>query len=454
MSQHTSCLRLVENILKEIYGLPRGPFWVRDVVVQKRYSFPVTLNVGNGRQIYITPEIDAKISSLSKSVMNGFFESHKSDFTNSEWRRMVKRAFGEAIVHHDDEAVTEKGAGTVLETTRTKLRGWINSIQEREYVFGCDFCDVSDPLKPLSIGSVLFEPRLTWLEKMYYSGNLSKISLSRIASTWQGNRLRKRKDSEDQLREEEILDTIGECAFVCSVAVAPAGAEAGRQKALMGARVAMAAIALAWEKPSSVLDVMGLAFDREPHLRRNLVLLPNAHFGHQMSWSYLPGGVTWMQREEWDNLVKEFATIFDCAGEVVNYVTLSRDAVSRPELLNVLFQALLWFHEGCREQVDSMAIVKFCAAMEALSCGRKKRGIVNLVRSRLVIKDEDQFGKDLDRIYGDGRSRTVHGTSDKLGHDWSDDRQVAEGLARLCLLSCLQRASECPQLRDPKEFSD
>lgn len=454
MSQHTSCRRLVEKILEEIYSLPRGPFWVRDVVVEKRYSFPVTLNVGNGKQIYITPEIDAKISSLSKSVMNEFFEPHKSDFTNSEWRRMVKRALGEAIFHHDDEAVAEKGAGAVLGTTRTKLRGWISSIQEREYVFGCDFCDVSDPLKSLSIGSVLFEPRLTWLEKMYDSGNLSKTSLSRVARTWQGDRLRKRKDSEDQLREEEILDTIGECAFVCSVAVAPAGAEAGRQKALLAARVAMAAISLAWEKPSSVLDVMGIAFDREPYRRQNLVLLPNGGLGHQMSWSYLPGGVTWMQREEWDNLVKEFDPIFDCAGEVVKYATLGGDAVSRPDVLKVLFQALLWFHEGCREQSDPMAIVKLWAAMEALSCGRKKRGIVNLVRSRLVIKDEEQFLKDIDRIYRDGRSRTVHGTSDKLGHDWSDDRQLAEGLARLCLLSCLQRASESPQLRYPRQFSD
>ena len=174
-----------------------------------------------------------------------------------------------------------------------------------------------------------------------------------------------------------------------------------------------------------------------------------------MSRSYHPGGVYWMQREEWDNLAKAFETRFSiCAGEVVDYVTLGSNAVSRPDLLNALFQALLWFHEGCREQSDSMSIVKFCAAMEALSCGRKKRGIVNLVRTRLVIKDEEQFREDIDRIYGEGRNRTVHGINDRLGHDWSDDRQFAEGLARLCLLGCLQCASENPELKNPREFSD
>ena len=133
------------------------------------------------------------IGSLSKSVLTEFFESYKSDFTNPEWRRMAKRAFGEAIVHHDDEAAANKGAGAVLETTRTKLHGWINSIQEREYVFGCDFCDLSDPLKPLSIGSVLFEPRLTWLEKMYDSGTYRKSHYRASQEPGRGDRLGKRR---------------------------------------------------------------------------------------------------------------------------------------------------------------------------------------------------------------------------------------------------------------------
>ena len=216
----------------------------------------------------------------------------------------------------------------------------------------------------------------------------------------------------------------------------------------------MTSIALAWEKPSSVLDVMTLVFDQEPHRKRNLVYYPNGRFGYRSSWSHPPGGVTWLPENEWAELLAEFNTIFDSVGEVITHVTHGCDTASRSELLNTLFQALLWFHEGCREQADAMAIVKYCAAMEALACGRGKGGILNLVRTRLVIKDEVKFSKDLERIYGDGRSRTVHGTSDKLGQDWSEDRQLAEGLARLCLVSCLERVSECPQLDDPERLSD
>ena len=453
MSRQKSCQRLVENVLREIHKLPSGPFWVRDVVLEKRYSFPVTLNVGTGRHIYITPEIDATINSLSKCIFDEYFQSRKADFTNSEWSRMVKRAFGEALVNHDDEVVGEIDAGEVLAATTKNLRGWVDDLRRWEYIFGCHLCNISD-LKPLPMGPVLFEPRLVWLERMHTDENISKISLSRIARAWQGKRLRKRRDSKDRLREEGILETVGACDFVCSVSVAKTGPEAGLQKALMAARLATTAISLAWEMPSSALDVMSLTFDREPHRQTNFVLFPNNRFGYRTSWTQISGGITELTREEWENLVTEFEPIFNCTGEVITYVTFGRDAVSRPQLLNVLFQALLWFHEGCREQVDLMAIVKFCAAMEALSCGRNEDGILNLVKSRLVVKDENRFRKDLVRIYRDGRSRTVHGTSESLGHDWSESRQLSERLARLCLLSCLERASEYPQLEDAKRLSD
>ena len=453
MSCQKACLQLVESVLQEIYDLPSGPFGVRDVVLANRYSFPVTLNIGNGRHIYITPEIDAMIDSLSKCIFDEYFETRKADFTDPEWCRMVKRAFGEALVDPDDKRVVEKDAGEVLAATTENLCDWVDGLQGRDYIFGCHLCNIFD-LKPLRMGPVLFEPRLVWLERANTDENISNISLSRIGRAWRGKRLRKRRDSKDWIREEGILETVGACDFVCSVSIAETGPEAGRQKALMAARLATTAISLAWEMPSSALDVMRLTFDREPHRQANFVLFPNNHFGYRTSWSHLPGGITWQTKEEWESLVTAFERIFDCTGEVITYVTSGQDAVSRPQLLNVLFQALLWFHEGCREQVDSMAIVKFCVAMEALSCGRKKRGILNLVRSRLVVKDKNRFRKNLDRIYCEGRSRTVHGTSDSLGHDWSESRQFAERLARQCLLSCLQRASEDPQLEDPKRLSE
>ena len=220
MSQKKICLELVENILTEIQDLPRGPFWIRDVVMEQRYPFPIMLDVGDGRHIYITPKIDRMLGSLSKAVMSEFFRSQKSNFTSSEWNKMVREEFGLVLVNSDDEVIVERDSKEVLEAVREKLSDRIYDIHGREYIFGCHFCNVSN-LEPLSIGPVRFEPRHSWLKRKSDNGHLSKASSSRIPRVWDGERLRKRKTSRDQILEDEILDTIGGCKFVCSVLVGP-----------------------------------------------------------------------------------------------------------------------------------------------------------------------------------------------------------------------------------------
>jgi len=129
-------------------------------------------------------------------------------------------------------------------------------------------------------------------------------------------------------------------------------------------------------------------------------------------------------------------------------------------MMNTLGQALLWFHEASREPVTLISIVKFSASLDALACGRKAVGIRQLIRARLGIKDDDAALKDgtklkevIDDIYGDGRSRAIHGTSDKLGHDWSMTSAVAEHFARYCLVTCIYWAGKHPSVDDPLQLS-
>ena len=452
MSNKKSCVHLVEKIIREIDDLPDGSFWVNDVLIEKRYPFPISLNVGNGKAIYITPEISEMLTSFSKEIMDVYFLPHKSNYTNPEWNKITREAFGATLVNGDDEYTPKEDAEAILEVVRNTIGTWIYDIKEREYSFGCHLCNIPD-FAPLSIGPVCFEPRLIWLERAQDTGCVSKVSRSRIERAWKEIPLHKRKPSLDQANESSILDTVGKDTFVCSVEIGPAGAEAGLQKALLAARIAMTVIALGWAKPSSALNVMTLTFDRQPFRRTNLVSSQSGRFGWHSSWSYLPGGVTWMNTEDWQTLRTVFCKLFDCAGEVVRYVTHGHNDVSRPKVMEALYQALLWFHEGCREEVDPMAIVKFCSSMEALTCGRKSQGILDLMKARLRVQNQVKLRDDLNRLYRTGRSRTVHGTNDRLGHDWSESRVLAEHLARVCLISCLEWAVQHPQSDDPRYFS-
>ena len=160
-----------------------------------------------------------------------------------------------------------------------------------------------------------------------------------------------------------------------------------------------------------------------------------------------------MKAEEWDRLRSDFKSVFACAGEAIEHVTTEQGSGKRPKMMDALSQALLWFHEGCRENVDAMAIVKFCSAMDALACGKRKRGILALMKARLRVFDESELERLLEEIYGGGRSRTVHGTNDRLGHDWSNTRGVAESFARECLMACLDWVSRHESTEDPSRLS-
>jgi hypothetical protein len=71
-----------------------------------------------------------------------------------------------------------------------------------------------------------------------------------------------------------------------------------------------------------------------------------------------------------------------------------------------------------------MSVVKFSMSLDTLAVGSKADGIKRLVTARLGIGESQEIRKDgptmgaaIDDIYSEGRSRTIHGTNEKLGHD-------------------------------------
>ena len=447
MTENQSCIRLLTDILEKLDSLPSD-------FLDEEYRLPIWLDVGNGQTIAITPEIDRMLALFSKAVMN---ESQRSEFTDSDWSRLVKRAFGPAFANRYEENRLEESASTILEAVRETIEDRIREIQPREYAFGCHLSRIPD-LEPLCIGTVRFEPRRAWLARMHGSGCASDVMRSRVERAWEGKHLRKRRASEDARRESAVLDTMGESHFVCSVVVGPMGEEAGLQKALIAARLATATLALAWRRPSSALKFMNLTYDRQPHDRQYVVSSTGGRFRRGNLPSYPPGGEGRLKAEDWRSLRSDLGKLFGTAGDTVRYVTHGPKEVTRPKMMNALFQALLWFHEGCREVVDSMAIVKFCSSLEALACGKGRRGkgrngILDLVKARLSVVDEAKLQEDVERFYGKGRNPTVHGANDRLGHDWTDTRNLSEELARGCLISCLEWAAEHQEAKNPRLFS-
>lgn len=449
MNGKTSCAQLLAGILEKIKNLCEESVRIQDLA-DGNYSLPTFLNLGEGDRIWITREIEQLIGTLAKALMDERFSSYRSRFSDQDWRRLAREALGAAL---STDAIRDmdpdQTAKVILSGIETQIDAWVDGIQEREFVFGCHFSKSPD-LEPFSIGPVRFEPKAVWLERSYCEERISSVSRSRISRAWQGKRLRTRVPSRDARIERWILQTVGEGDYVCSVSVGPAGSQAGLQKSLIAARLAMAAVALGFARPSGALRDMVLVRDTRLQIEEHIEFFPSGQAGATSAGSFSPGGIAWLTEQQWANLASDLEEVLDSAGNAIRCFTHGDKAVARPGIMNALFQALLWFHEGATERVDAIAIVKFCSAMDALACGRRIKGISELIQSHFTVTSVRQLDKDLKQLYNDGRSRTVHGTSDRLGHDWSSSKSRAEFLARECLVGSLVRIAKYGGPDDPK----
>lgn len=421
------------------------------------FPLPRMLGVGNGRSIVLSRKIDDMISMVADQLLAAD-SSLSSKVTRAEWHALVRQALGPALAMIDLDVDPAENAKIVLAEIRTVLSTRVTSYSMREFAFGCTLFG-NTAIKPFSIGPVRFESRLEWLARKSTDGSVSATTRRRVEQAWAGKRLRKRKPSLDSICESGILDAIGSCPFVCSVTTTGLAKEAGLEKALTAARLAITAVALLWRTPSLALEGMNLLFDRRIHRQTTLSFMPGKIASSGIRLSHMPHGPG-LKEGEWEAAFAECADLFSVVAEILDYVIDANGNVGRPTMMNALAQALLWFHEGCRETVTLMAIVKYSATLDALACGGKAAGIRRLITARLDIQDSTPIWPNgptlkqaVDEIYSDGRSRTIHGTNVRLGHDWTATRGLAEQFARRCLINCIDWAAQNSSSDDPRRLS-
>lgn len=445
-------IKTIIEEFKDIQAKPQ-PYWEKD----DQFPLPRMIATGDGGSVIVSRKIDKAIAVVADQLMN-VDQRLARTFIRSEWRALVRKAFGPVLAIIDLDADLAHNAALVLSKITATIRNRIPDREPCEYAFGCTlFDDVI--VKQFVIGPIRFESRLDWLARKHHEGNVSAVTRSRVEKIWVGKPLRKRKVSYDSIAERDLLEATHGSSFVCSVSTSGLAVEAGLEKALTAARLAMAAIALLWRNPSQVLTGMNLVFDRRPHSQVSLVYIPGKVVTAGLRLSHMPHG-PWMADGQWESLFEARSDHFQIVGQILEYVLSPSGVVRRARMMNTLAQALLWFHEGCREGVSLMAIVKYSAVLDALACGGKTKGIRKLINARLGLQDNMPIGPSgptlklaIEYIYSDGRSRTIHGTNNKLGHDWTEIRSLAEHFARLCLIACFDWALKNPSSDSPKELS-
>jgi hypothetical protein len=443
--------------LRRIQNLPAEKI-AQEWKSYNNFPLPSMLGRGDGHGTIISPQIDKKILELGKEYLNTN-PRLKTRYRNAELEKLIRETLGLAFVKVDFQKSDDENGREIFSDLDEALNHQSKSYEDIEQAFACTlFAKTNIPA--FSIGPALFENRLTWLDRKNAEGSIRSIDCRRIKQKWMGHKLKKRKNAKDNYREQAIVEAIGDNHYVCSVVVKGLPPETGHDKALTIARFALTAIALIWDTSSKALDGFNLSYDRTYYLQRTLSFSGGVIRGGGGGYSHNPHG-QFIDPKQWSVELQKFQDIFLVCGDVFEYI-LNPDTHSstRSKILDTFSHAMMWFYAGCRERDTLIAIVKYAACLDALACGRKAGGIQSLTtkqmgveRNKTLFKHDPRTMKQVvEEIYDAGRSRTIHGTNDRLGHDWSTTRTQAEVLARHCLVLCLEKAANNPSMSDPKEF--
>ncbi|NCP19914.1 MAG: hypothetical protein GW855_12230 [Erythrobacter sp.] len=399
---------------------------------------PPMLPVGDGRQLPATDELLQAVYQLAELQWRNE-TSLKPRFKIGELANLYRDSFGEVLSaldpdKDDEELVSDLGKNVSdLLSSRIRLRD-----RPVDLTLGCHLFE-GEAAYPIRVGPVVFETREQWRLRLVSEGRISYITARRLASRWAGSPIRKRKRSFDEDAETEIFNSVGDCSTICTVSTRELSSANTKEKGILAARMAMAAIALIWPRPSQTLEWMNLLYDRRLDNRYTVQFSSGTHVGFSHERGQLPCG-KFVDQEEIE-ILRNYGPLLEQIGEALTSYAQPSDETKRPNLMNALFLSLWWFHEACREPLDQIAVTKFAASMDALVKGQDAHAILRFIEARTGIGPKDTLittglttEKVMDKIYGKGRSQLIHGSSKDFSHDWSEPRAIAEVVGRMCLV--------------------
>jgi hypothetical protein len=333
-----------------------------------------------------------------------------------EVRQVLRRAVAEAAARRRPGAAAPALARSLARALEGALERLRATGASRTIVIGCTLLPWQE-FDALTVGPVEFRARLDWLRGEASAQGLSPVGIRRIEARWRGERRGRRRPSRDATLEREIVEAIGDSRFVCSVATRDLSEQAALDRSIDAARLTLAGLALLWERPSRALAGMTLRYDQVAFRRGYLAAAEGRLVGGGGSWSHDPNGA-WMPKAGWTRLVRDNPVHLQQLGEVMADALAVDGGTRHP----ALYEALLWFEAGCREETDRFAVAKFAASLEALAPdGPDRRGLVAALEPAAA--------------------------HDRAAEDWSALRGRAEALAAAALRDALRAAAAADPLR-------
>lgn len=421
------------DIIKNLVTNPLKPIRERNLVGM--------ISKGDGYYIYTNQQIEQKIIEVADRMYKQNNKVHETHLL-SEWRSIFRTEFGRSFPSHiDNTNCFEAEAKKLRRRIEEELTNYNSEYDSLKTAYGC-WLFTHLPKEPIEIGPVRFVGTHSWLDKALEYGEISKTTHSRLSRAFDGKSLKKRKPSHDAHYEEIIQGRLSNAPLVCEVMTHGLASNLANKRSTIAANLALTSISLLWPTPSSALKRFRITSDGEPRVNYKLQIASKKQ--EIVGWQVeSPLSICHIEPDRWKTLYSEAKCFMKIAGEMIACWTNTKCYTEASPLLRALSQSLFFFWKACHESSDLLSIIKFVAALEALTHGRKKSGILELSKMRLGLSYNQNFAKNkslntiVSRIYSAARSKTIHGVNEELLHDWSETRIITEFLTGNCLVECM-----------------
>ena len=430
--------KTIQSIIQEIDDVNNHP------TVSLEFSGFIT--TGDGNTLLLSQSIDRKIT----EVAHYYYQQSeiKEQYTINEWRLAIRKLVGPCYEATDPNDKLGRRGQLFKEQIESAQNKYLSRQNIYVMSFGCSIF-----FKPLisefSIGPVTFFPSKSWINYAFENQLIEETEYNCLINSESCSDSTLDKELREQLQNSKLFDLLDDSQIMCTVKTEGLEPELARKRSLIAARLAQTSIALLWILPSRILEGMRVAGDDRETDRRMLVSTPDAcpsYFNERVRMAHV----------DYDDITKLpyfDKQLFDLAGQMIACWTSITEYSKASELLRGLSQALYFFWSGCNDD-ELMSIVKFTASLEALSPNQNSSAVLNLLKSRLDLNEDDPVSSDknlgqmVKLIYSQARSRTLHGTNTEILHDWSIVQADAEKMTRYCIVSSMNYLIKNPTVTE------